>query len=111
MVLGIDYAIHATQRFRVTADRTGDIEKAVSKTIGHTGGALFIAAITTVAGFGMLILAPMPPEQQFGIIGCNTIIYAYVTSIIVLPPILMKWAKWRKKKKGYIISPKAPKEE
>jgi len=68
---GIDYAIHATQRFRVTADRTGDIEKAVSKTIGHTGGALFIAAITTVAGFGMLILAPMPPEQQFGIITVN----------------------------------------
>ena len=109
--MGIDYAIHATQRFRITADRTGDIEKAVSKTIGHTGGALFIAAITTVAGFGMLILAPMPPEQQFGIIGCITIIYAYVTSIIVLPPILMKWAKWRKKKKGYIISATAPKED
>ena len=108
---GIDYAIHATQRFRVTADRTGDIEKAVSKTIGHTGGALFIAAITTVAGFGMLILAPMPPEQQFGIITSMTIIYAYINSIIVLPPILMKWAKWRKKKKGYIISPTAPKED
>ena len=108
---GIDYAIHATQRFRVTADRTGDIEKAVSKTIGHTGGALFIAAITTVAGFGLLVLAPMPPEQQFGIITSMTIIYAYISSIIVLPPILMRWAKWRIKKKGYIISPTAPKED
>ncbi len=107
---GIDYAIHATQRFRVTADKTGDIEKAVSKTVGHTGGALFIAAITTVAGFAMLILAPMPPEQQFGVITSMTIIYAYISSIIVLPPILMKWAKLRKKKKGYIISQKAPKE-
>jgi len=105
---GIDYAIHATQRFRITADRTGDIEKAVSKTVGHTGGALFIAALTTVAGFGLLILAPMPPEQQFGIITSMTIIYAYISSIVVLPPILMKWAKWRKKTKGYIISPTAP---
>ena len=63
--IGIDYSIHATQRFRLTADRTGDVEKAVCKTVGHTGGALFIAAITTVSGFGLLILAPMPPEQQF----------------------------------------------
>ena len=109
--IGIDYAIHATQRFRLTADRTGDVEKAVCQTVGHTGGALFIAALTTVAGFGLLILAPMPPEQQFGIITSMTIIYAYITSIIVLPPILMKWGKWRKKKKGFIISPKPPKSD
>lgn len=108
--IGIDYSIHATQRFRLTADRTGDVEKAVCKTVGHTGGALFIAAITTVSGFGLLILAPMPPEQQFGIITSLTVIFSYITSIVVLPPILMRWAKLRKKKKGYIISPKAPKD-
>jgi len=34
-----------------------------------------------------------------------TIIYSYIGSIIVLPPILMKWGEWRKKKKGFIISP------
>ena len=109
--IGIDYAIHATQRFRLTVDRTGDVEHAVSKTVGHTGGALLIAAMTTVAGFGILILAPIPPEQQFGIITSLTIIYAYITSIIVLPPILMKWAKWRKKNKGFIISPGPSEEE
>ena len=108
--IGIDYSIHATQRFRLTADRTGDVEKAVCKTVGHTGGALFIAAITTVSGFGLLILAPMPPEQQFGIITSLTVIFSYIASIVVLPPILMRWAKLRKKKKGYIISSKAPKD-
>jgi len=109
--IGIDYAIHATQRFRLTADRTGDVKKAVSKTIGHTGGALFIAALTTVAGFALLTLAPMPPEQQFGIITSMTIIYAYIASIIILPPILMKWGEWRKKRKGYIISTKPSEED
>ena len=102
--IGIDYAIHATQRFRLTADRSGNVEKAVSATIGHTGSALFIAALTTTAGFSMLILAPIPPEQQFGIITSMTIIYSYITSILILPPILMKWGKWRKKRKGFIIS-------
>jgi hydrophobe/amphiphile efflux-3 (HAE3) family protein len=104
--IGIDYSIHATQRFRLTADKSGNVEKAINATISHTGSALFIAALTTAAGFGILILAPMPPEQQFGIITSMTIIYSYITSIIVLPPILSKWGNWRKRKNGFIISKK-----
>ena len=103
--IGIDYSIHATQSFRLIADRTGDVKKAVSTTIGHTGAALLIAALTTVAGFSLLILAPMPPEQQFGIITSMTVIYSYVSSIIILPPLLLKWGEWRKNKRSFIISP------
>ena len=109
--VGIDYAIHATERFRLTADKTGDVQQAVLQTVGHTGGALLIAAMSTIAGFGMLILAPMPPEQQFGIIMCLTILYAFLTSIFILPPLVMAWGKWRKKRKGYIISPNEPKKD
>jgi len=108
--LGITYAIHAVERFRLVADRTGDILSAVTETIGHTGGALLIAAITTIFGFGMLVLVPMPIEQQFGIITALTIFYALLTSLFILPPVLMYWGKWKKKKHGYIISPGKPKE-
>ena len=108
--LGITYAIHAVERFRLTADRTGDVIKAVSETIGHTGGALMIAAITTMVGFGLLVLTPMPVEQQFGLITAMTILYAFLTSIFILPPALMFWGNWKKKTKGYIISPGDPDE-
>ena len=108
--LGITYAIHAVERFRLTADRTGDVIEAVSETIGHTGGALLIAAITTIAGFGMLVFVPMPVEQQFGLITALTILYAFLTSIFILPPVLMFWGKWKKKSKGYIITPGKPKD-
>lgn len=104
--IGIDYAIHATERFRFVADKTGDITKAVSETISRTGGALLIAALTTTFGFGILVLAPMPPQQQFGIIMAITITYSFLISVIVLPLVLYHWAKWRRKRKGYIISPK-----
>jgi hydrophobe/amphiphile efflux-3 (HAE3) family protein len=107
--LGITYAIHAVERFRLVADKTGDVLSAVSETVSHTGGALLIAAVTTIAGFGMLMFSPMPPEQQFGIIMCLTILYAFLTSIFILPPVVMKWGQRRKKKKGYIISPGPPK--
>ena len=109
--LGITYAIHAVERFRLTADRTGDVVTAVSETIGHTGAALLIAAVTTMVGFGLLILTPMPVEQQFGLITALTILYAFLTSIFILPPALMFWGNWKKKTKGYIISPGKPKND
>jgi predicted RND superfamily exporter protein len=102
--IGIDYAIHATERFRLVADKTGDPEKAVSETISHTGGALLIAALTTGMGFGILAFAPMPPQQQFGIILAITITYSFLTSVIILPLVLAYWAKSRKKRRGFIIS-------
>jgi hydrophobe/amphiphile efflux-3 (HAE3) family protein len=106
--LGITYAIHAVERFRLIADRTGDVVSAVSETVGHTGGALLIAALTTMFGFGLLILTPMPVEQQFGLITALTILYAFLTSIFILPPVLMFWGRWKKKTKGYVITPNDP---
>ncbi|MDG6219503.1 MAG: MMPL family transporter, partial [Candidatus Thermoplasmatota archaeon] len=102
--LGVTYAIHAVQRFRQTADETGDITRSIHETVSHTGGALLAAAVTTIAGFGILTIAPLLPQQQFGLISAITIVYSLLTTIIVLPPILKVWATWRKKRKGYIIS-------
>jgi len=104
--IGIDYAIHATERFKLVADKTGDITAALCETIEKTGGALLIAALTTILGFGMLIFAPIPPQAQFGVIMVMTIAFSLITSLSILPLILVRWAKWSKKKKGYIISPK-----
>lgn len=109
--IGIDYAIHATERFRLVVDKTGDIEKAVCETISHTGGALLIAALTTALAFGILVLAPIPPQQRFGIILAITISYSFLTSVLFLPLFLARWAKWRKKRKGFIISPGPPKDD
>ncbi len=109
--IGIDYAIHATERFKLVADKTGDIELAVCETISQTGGALLIAALTTTLGFAVLIFAPIPPQVQFGVILAMTITYSFITSVLLLPLILAKWAKWRKKRKGFIISPTRAKKE
>jgi predicted RND superfamily exporter protein len=102
--LGITYAIHAIERFKLVAAKTGDVMESVSETVGHTGGALMIAAVTTIAGFGMLMLTPMQVQQQFGLITALTILFAFLTSIFILPPILMFWGRWQKKKYGYIIN-------
>jgi hydrophobe/amphiphile efflux-3 (HAE3) family protein len=107
--VGIDYACYITERFRLVADKTGDTTKAVTETISRTGSAILIAALSSMFGFGVLVFAPIPPQQQFGIITAITLAYAFVTSILVLPLVLARWATWRKKRKGYMIHPGAPK--
>jgi predicted RND superfamily exporter protein len=102
--VGVDYAIYITQRFRLIANKIGDATKAVEETVSRTGSAVFIAAISSMLGFGILVTAPIPPQVQFGLITSITLVYSLLTSIIVLPLVLSKWAKWRKKHKGFIIS-------
>jgi len=108
--VGIDYACYITERFRYVVDQTGDVTKAVTETISRTGSAVLIAALSSMFGFGVLAFAPIPPEQQFGIITAITLAYAFITSILVLPLVLARWANWRKKRKGYIIRPGPPKQ-
>jgi predicted RND superfamily exporter protein len=109
--VGIDYSCYITARFRSVADETGDITKAVTETISRTGSAILIAALSSMFGFGVLAFAPIPPQQQFGIITAITLVYTFISSIVILPLVLAGWAKWRKKRKGYIISPGSPKKQ
>ncbi len=108
--VGIDYACYIIERFRIVADQTGDVTKAVTETISRTGSAIMIAAFSSMFGFGVLMFGTIPPMQQFGIITALTLIYAFITSIVVLPLVLARWANWRKKRKGYIIRPGPPKQ-
>lgn len=90
--LGVTYGIHISHRFaEEIKDR--DIDDACRITISSTGSALFGAAATTIAGFGLLVFALMPPLQQFGGITALTIFYSFIASTFILPSILAIWAR------------------
>ncbi len=95
--LGITYGIHITHRFIEDEKNEEDLLEASKKTIMNTGSALFGAALTTVGGFGLLSFATMPPLQQFGQVSALAIIYSFLSSVIVLPVLLILWAKGRRK--------------
>ncbi len=102
--LGITYGIHLTHRFLEDLENSDPennesfAEDAAKKTLSHTGLALFGAASTTIAGFGLLIFTLMPPLKQFGAITALTILYSFFASVFVLPTLLIIWAKKRHKK-------------
>ncbi len=91
--LGITYGIHITHRFVEDIKIHKDLKEASKSTMLNTGTALFGAASTTIAGFGVLVFALMPPLQQFGIVTALSILFSFIASVIVLPSLLVIWAK------------------
>ncbi len=93
--LGIDYGIHIIERFREELKKH-DKHEAINRTIRNTGAALFISALTTVCGFIVLIISPIPPIQHFGVIAGMTIVYSSILAMVVIPIMLLKWSSKKK---------------
>jgi predicted RND superfamily exporter protein len=91
--LGIDYSVHVVHRFVDEFDRSGDVDAALLATVRGTGGALTGSMFTTVSGIGVLTLAITPILGQFGILTALSILYSYLSSLLVLPPALAVWAR------------------
>ncbi|WP_255568314.1 RND family transporter [Salinarchaeum sp. IM2453] len=87
--LGVDYSIHAGERFIDERERHDSLEDALQATITGTGGALLASAGTTAAAFGVLALSLAPPLQRFGIVTGTAVAFAFFACITVLPCLLV----------------------
>ncbi len=85
--LGIDYAIHIVERYREERAHKSE-RQAIESTIKLTGSAILISGLTTVCGFAVLFLSPMPLVRNFGIITAATIVYSVIIAIFVLPSMI-----------------------
>jgi predicted RND superfamily exporter protein len=93
--LGIDYTIYITRRFREELGGHRPAE-AMRRSIESTGVPIFLCALTTWAGFGVLTLSPMPLTQQFGIITAATIAYSFLLGLFVFPLFLLGLSKMKR---------------
>lgn len=92
--LGVDYAIHISERFGQELDRHDNVERALQESIVGTGGALLTSSVTTAGGFGILAFSLIPVMQQFGLILALTLVFAFVASVIALPSLLVLWNRY-----------------
>ena len=88
--IGIDYAIHTIERYRISLSRVKDARKAMMETLSHTGVALLISALSTAMGFSVLVFAPTPPQAQFGMMIAMTICYSLLITLTLLPLALIR---------------------
>ena len=87
--IGIDYSIHVWRRYEEELNTNGgNAWEAVGEMHSTTGLALLMSAGTTVCGFLVLLLSPMPVVREFGLITALTVFYSLVLSLVVLPVLL-----------------------
>lgn len=89
--LGIDYSVHVVHRFTDEYELTGDVFAALDQTVIGTGGALTGSMLTTASGIGVLVLAIFPVLGQFGVLIALTVVYSYVTALVVTPSVVVLW--------------------
>jgi predicted RND superfamily exporter protein len=87
--LGVDYSIHAGERFVDEREKRDTLMTALRRTITGTGGTLLASAATTAAAFGVLAFALSPPLQRFGIVTGLAILFAFVAVVVMLPGLLV----------------------
>ncbi|QZX98663.1 efflux RND transporter permease subunit [Halobaculum rubrum] len=88
--LGIDYSVHVVHRF---IDERGDHDlfTALERTVRGTGGALLGSMLTTTTGIGVLVFSVLSILGQFGTLTALSILYSFLTSMLVLPSALVVW--------------------
>lgn len=87
--IGIDYTIHILSRFRHEYIREKDPRKALKTTLGTTGKAVIINALSVAFGFLILLLASMVPLRRAGFLLAFTMIVSSLAALLLLTSILL----------------------
>jgi predicted RND superfamily exporter protein len=87
--IGIDFAIHFIMRYREEMERVSDRLGAVRAAGEGTGSALVASAVSSIVGFAIMALAPMPMFSAYGFLTAIMIFMALLATLAVLPGLLI----------------------
>jgi predicted RND superfamily exporter protein len=91
--LGIDYSVHLTHRYIDERRLQPTALDALTRSVYGTGGALLGSVLTTVFGIGVLVLSVFPAIGDFGLLTALSVVYAFLSSLLVLPSALLVWER------------------
>jgi predicted RND superfamily exporter protein len=85
--IGVDYAVNVMARYRQTGERD------VLDAIRSTGGAVAVCSLTTIIGYGSLLLAKNHALFLFGLVAVLGEVTCLVSAVVVLPAVLARRTK------------------
>ncbi len=91
--MGDLYAIHISYAFYRELRRRETAELAATAMVREAGLPLLEASVTTALGFLILVLAPVPIVQSYGLIFALSIVFAFLYSILVMPALVLLLAR------------------
>jgi len=96
--IGIDYAVHFIEQYRINALKTGDMELTAQKTMSHSGRAILFNAIVVIAGFLVLLFSVFPPNRELGALVSLNMFTSFVGTLTIMLVLLNVSKIYLKKK-------------
>jgi predicted RND superfamily exporter protein len=85
LAVGIDFGIHAINRFREEKHAGADRETAMRRTTDQLLVAFFLVMATSVVGFASNLASGLPPIREFGVVASVGIVFAFLVFGVYLP--------------------------
>jgi predicted RND superfamily exporter protein len=86
--IGVDYAIHLTERWREASASGADAAGAAREALVVTGPALVVDALAIAIGFGVLVLSQVPANARLGLLVASSVLACLAATVLVLPALL-----------------------
>ena len=96
--VGIDYAVHFMERFRVAAKSTGDVLATVADAMHHSGRAIMFNAVVVIAGFLVLLRSAFPPNRALGVLVSGNMFISLLGTVTIMVVIMVQTKIFFKKR-------------
>lgn len=97
--IGIDYAVHFLEQYRINAKKTGDKLLTAQLTMAHSGRAISFNAIVVIAGFLVLLFSVFPPNRELGALVSLNMFTSFVGTLTIMLVLLNVSKLYFKKEK------------
>jgi len=88
--IGIDYAVHFLDRYRLNRRKGLSLEVAVAETMDHSGRAIVFNAVVVIAGFLVLLASVFPPNRALGALVSMNMFISFVGTLTVMVLLVVK---------------------
>jgi predicted RND superfamily exporter protein len=96
--VGIDYAVHFMERFRVAAKSTGEVLATVADAMHHSGRAIMFNAVVVIAGFLVLLYSAFPPNRALGVLVSGNMFVSLLGTVTIMVVVMVQTKIFFKKR-------------
>lgn len=82
--IGIDYAVHFIERYKIYALETGDKKLTIRNTMQHSGRAIIFNAVVVIAGFLVLLFSVFPPNRSLGLLVSLNMFTSFLGTVTIM---------------------------
>jgi hypothetical protein len=88
--IGIDYAVHFIERYKIYAKQTNIKQITTEKTMHHSGRAIIFNAAVVIAGFLVLLFSVFPPNRSLGALVSLNMFTSFLGTVTIMYLLLYK---------------------